>query len=203
MTLSQSWYTGFHSNFAGFKFWKVGSRKIFAVTEGELRPTKGKHKRTVPYVVSDVYSDSSEDEFQPQRKKGTPATSAEVTQVAREVKEVRKEIQSIFQITSSMKIPPGLHKLLQESFQCHICRASPIVHPVIFARCCRRILGCQVCTDTWYRQDADMARTCPMCRAERAYSETTTLRGLDDLLKGLAPVLRHEQPRDSDGSESP
>lgn len=187
---------------AGFKFWKVGSRKVFAVTAGDLRPTKGKRKRPAPYVISD--SDSSEAEFQPQRSKGAPATSAEVTQVAREIKDVRKEIQSFFQITTSMRVPPGLHKLLQEAFQCHICHASPIVPPVIFARCCRKILGCQVCTDTWYRQDDDMARTCPMCRAERAYSDTTTLRGLDDLLRGLVPILG-QQPhaRDSDGSESP
>jgi len=192
----------------GFKFWRVGSRKIFAVSEGDLKASKGKQKRPVQYVISD--SDSSEEDFLPPRKKMTPATSAEVRQVSKEVKQVQQQIESFFQITTSMRVPPGLHKLLLESFKCHICHVSPIEPPVIFARCCRRILGCQVCADTWYRQDDNMARTCPMCRAERAYSDTTTLRGLDDLLKGLGPILGREppaeqpqQPRDIDGNESP
>jgi len=73
-----------------------------------------------------------------------------------------------------------------DSFKCHICHVSPIEPPVIFARCCRRILGYQVCADTWYHQDDNMTRTFPMCRAERAYSDTKTLRGLDDLLSNLS-----------------
>jgi len=70
----------------------------------------------------------------------TPAASAEARQVAKEVKQVQQQIESFFQITTSMTVPPGLHKLLLDSFKCHICHLSPIEPPVIFARCCCRIL---------------------------------------------------------------
>jgi len=83
----------------------VGSHKICAVSA-----SKGKQKRPVQYVISD--RDSSEEDFQPPWKKVTPATSAEVRQVAKEVKQVQQQIESFFQITTSMTVPPGLHKLL-------------------------------------------------------------------------------------------
>ena len=35
-----------------------------------------------------------------------------------------------------------------------------------------------------------MARNCSICRSERAYSETTVLRGLDDFLKAIAPIFQ-------------
>ena len=46
-----------------FTFWRVGSHKIFAVSEGDLIDSKGKQKRPVHYVISD--RDSSEEDFQP------------------------------------------------------------------------------------------------------------------------------------------
>lgn len=86
----------------------------------------------------------------------------------------------------------GLYRQLKDTFQCHICRCTPIEPPVIFTRCCHRILGCQTCVDAWYGGEAGISRTCPMCRFERAYSETTTLRGLDDFLRAIQPLLAEE-----------
>lgn len=168
-----------------FTFCRVGSHKIFAVSEGDLIASKGKQKRPVQYVISD--RDSSEEDFQPPWKKVTPATSAEVRQVAKEVKQVQQQIESFFQITTSMTVHlVSTNYCMLDSFKCHICHVSPIEPPVIIARCCRWILGYQVCAGTWYHQDDNMARTFPMCRAERAYSDTKTLRGLDDLLSNLS-----------------
>jgi len=38
-----------------------------------------------------------------------------------------------------------------------------------------------------------MSHTCPMCRFERAYSETTTLHNLDDFLKEVTPLLASDE----------
>ena len=108
-----------------------------------------------------------------------------LTPLVEEVKETWKDIQCLFQITEKTKVSPGLYRQLRETFQCHICRSTPIAPPVTFARYCRRILGCQTCVDAWYGGEEGMSRTFPMCCFERAYSETTTLRGLDDFLSHL------------------
>ena len=47
--------------------------------------------------------------------------------------------------------------------------------------------------DAWYGGEDGISRTCPMCRFERAYSETTTLRGLDDFLRAIQPLLAAEE----------
>jgi len=140
-----------------------------------------------PVVISD--SDSDDDLRSQTIRKPPPY----LTPLVEEVKEMRKDIQCLFQITEKTKVSPGLYRQLRETFQCHICRSTPIVPPVIFARCCRRILGCQTCVDAWYGGEEGMSRTCPMCRFERAYSETTTLRGLDDFLKEVTPLLATDE----------
>jgi pectin methylesterase-like acyl-CoA thioesterase len=61
--------------------------------------------------------------------------------------------------------------------------------PIIFARCCKSVLGCQSCVDTWYRGDEGQQRTFPNCREARAYVDTCKINGLDDFLTGIAPLL--------------
>ena len=114
-----------------------------------------------------------------------PATSAE-GQVAKGINKSSNWV--VLPNHHKHGVPPGHRKLLLESFKCDICHVSPIEPPVIFPKCC-----CEVCADTWYCQD-DKAYTCLMCRAERAYSNTTPLQGLDDLVKGLGPILGREPP---------
>ena len=121
-----------------------------------------------------------------------------------EVKHIRKDLKSLFQISGHMKIPPGLHRHLYDTFQCHICRSSPITPPVIFARCCKRLLGCQTCVDSWYQGEEGMARSCPLCRSERAYADTTPIKGMDEFLRAIVPLLGcndntgHGDPSDDD-----
>ena len=46
--------------------------------------------------------------------------------------------------------------------------------------------------DAWYGGEDGISRSCPMCQFERAYSESTTLRGLDDFLRSIQPLLAEE-----------
>ena len=90
---------------------------------------------------------------------------------------------------------PGLLEQLKEGFTCQICR-STIVPPVIFACCCKSIIGCQVCIDQWYQGVDGMARSFPICRFERAFTETTVLHGLNDFFETITPLLGSSQPDD-------
>lgn len=92
------------------------------------------------------------------------------------------------------KLPPGLLRQLNETFKCHICSNVPMKPPIIFARCCKRILGCQVCVDRWFRGDDEESTThaCPLCHGERAYAETSIIKGMDDFLLAIAPMLLEE-----------
>lgn len=171
----------------GFKFWKVASRKIYAVRDVEVMG--GKKRKKLSCDVSD-----SDDEFEPPLKKVT------LSHISSEIKGIRKQIDAVFQVTRSMTIPPGLIQRLKESFTCHICQ-NVIVPPVIFARCCKRIIGCQVCIDQWYQGVEGTNRSCPFCRFERAFAETTVLRGLDEFLEVIAPLLDNRDMSPPDDQE--
>ena len=109
-----------------------------------------------------------------------------------------------FHITQNMKIPPGLLRQLRESFQCYICR-STIVPPVIFARCYKRTIGGQTCIDQWYQGAEGSSQSCPICKFERAFTETTVLRGFDDFLQAITPLVRNcdmPQPEDHEQDSS-
>ena len=113
---------------AGFKFWKVGSRKIFAVRRRDLK-MKGSRKRG-PVVISD--SESDVDLQRPLHRKAINSPPPDLAPLIEEVKGMRKDIQCLLQITDKMKISPGLYRQLRDTFQCHICRYTPISPPVIF-----------------------------------------------------------------------
>ena len=69
--------------------------------------------------------------------------------------------------------------------------------PIIFAKCCKSILGCQPCVDRWYRGKEGQRKYCPQCRSERAYVETCKMNGLD---VGIAALLNDESDPDSEHS---
>ena len=165
---------------SGFKFWRVGSRKIFAVLREDI--AKPSHKKVL------LSGSESDDVFQPARKK-VRSESHTCPQIFSEIRDIRKDLQSLFQISKGMKLPLGIHKLLQDAFKCNICCSSPIKPPVIFSRCCKRLLGCQECVDQWFGGNDGVTRSCPLCRSERAYADTCILKGLDDLLTGILPLM--------------
>lgn len=101
---------------------------------------------------------------------------------------IKESIHSIFSLTKDSKIPMGLKKVMKETFKCAICMATPCRPPLIVTKCCKRLLGCESCANTWFCGEEAPSKSCPLCKAERAYTETMLLRGFDDLLKELSKV---------------
>ena len=182
------------------KFWRVPTRKFYAVKRE--RREKRKLKRRAPRQDSS----SDTDDFLPfinvTKKRANDAPSSEIRIIREDISAIRHDIQYLHHIDKRMKIPTALHRKLSDAFKCNICQHSPITPPVIFARCCKSIIGCQSCVDTWYRGDSGISKKCPLCGTERALPETMRLHGLDDFLQGIQPILTQPQDTQSGGQGS-
>ena len=142
----------------GTKLWRVGSRKVFAVKRSDL-------------VSRKRHSDSSDEE-------GSTSNSS----VTASVKAIQRRIDSLFEVDKSLAMPMAMRRHLLETFRCHICRES-MKPPIIFTKCCKYILGCQSCVNTWYGGGEGLDKPCPRCRTERAFGKTCQLKGMDEFLK--------------------
>ena len=152
--------------------------------ESQLNRIKGKgRKRDVIHI-----SESESDDELPPSKKGKHIP-VQLDQLTLEMKGIRKDISSVLTLSKGMKLPPGLHTLLHDTFKCNICQSSPIRPPVMFTRCCKSILGCERCVDSWYSGEDGRSKKCPLCRSERAFTETVRIHGLDDFMNAIAPLI--------------
>ena len=165
----------------------MGSRKLYAVRGSDMKESKW--RSTAKNLVTISSSDSNGDVLTPLIRRKRTAEAAKLVILSNDIKQVKENVFKIFRLTNSMTIPLGLRQLLCDTFKCSICRPTPMVPPIIFAKCCKSILGCQQCVDTWYRGEEGQTRTCPKCRSDRAYVETCKVNGLDEFLIGIAPLL--------------
>lgn len=159
------------------KFWKVGSRKIYAVKSSEM-----KMKRKFPADTS-----SSSDSDVP-RSKVIKSGQPPYVEMQKNLKEINNKVSALFEINRTLQIPLGMRKVLIENFKCVMCH-NIIRPPVIFTRCCKYMLGCERCVHTWYKGDDSLSKTCPRCRADRGYADTCRVNGLDDFLIGISKLL--------------
>ena len=149
----------------GLKFWKVGSREIFAVVESELdRIQKGKGKRKRKEVIQIEDSDDNMPTYPTEKR------TRQEHELMTAVKAIRRDLGAVLSLSNEMKLSPGLFKQLKDTFKCNTCQSSPISPPVLFARCCKNILRCEACVDGWFGGEDGRSKSCPLCRAERAYS---------------------------------
>ena len=75
--------------FSGFKFWKVGSRKIFAIPQD----------RNPSYKQVD-----SDEDFEPAKKRRRSEGNTSFANIASDIRDIRKDLQSIFNISKSAQL---------------------------------------------------------------------------------------------------
>ena len=146
----------------GLRFWKASARQFYAVVQHDLHVTRKRR--------GEQDCDSS----------------------AEGMKAVLEKLDQICSVTKNDKVPMGLKIACQEVFMCKICHLSVLKPPTIVARCCRNIIGCQACVDTWYREDM-MEKSCPLCRSPRGYSDTMALPTLDRLIESIKDLVDDEE----------
>ena len=97
---------------AGIKFWKVGSRKVYAIKPED----KGKGKKRM--ADPDAYEVKDE------------------SLLYDKLDAIDTKLSKIMTVDNHLSIPIALTSLILETFRCSICQDSPIVPLAIFARCC-------------------------------------------------------------------
>ena len=117
---------------------------------------KGKGKKTQILIESSSESDDFMPSFSMKMRHlgtawGSHTHTSQLSLIREDVQALHEDMKCLFSIDRRMKIPTALYQWLADTFQCNICRLALITLPVIFARCCKSIVGCQWCVDEWYR----------------------------------------------------
>ena len=138
------------------------------------------------------FLDSDED-FEPRSKKERIEEKLEM--ILSEVGGIKEALGEMMTLSADSSVPMGLKHILQETFKCHICHTVPINPPVIVTKCCKTILGCKSCINSWYSGKDALTKTCPSCRAASGYNETMLLHGLDDFLIQVRKAIQTKSTR--------
>ena len=109
--------------------------------------------------------------------------SDELQQVTAQMQEIKKdtELIQLGMWARSDAMPKAFKEALEYAFKCKICQSVPFKAPIILARCCSNIIGCQTCVDMWFSGPNALNKNCPICQQERGYAHTSTLHGLDEI----------------------
>ena len=183
--------------YSGVAFWKTGSRKIFAVKK-PLKKRKIKPGVNIPINVSDSEYESDDQTLScKKQRKACVSTSSKLATVEDKLIEIqnivsenKSELQKVLAFTKDSKVPIALKNMVKESFSCKICHTAPMKTPILASRCCGCIIGCEVCVQTWYGTGSNVFdKSCPNCRAERGYSHTFRLVGIDEFLNKLQQLM--------------
>ena len=109
--------------YAGLRFWKTGSRKIFAVKEEDIHRlrARGNGKRC-PILLNLEDEDDDSDEFlRPARKrKLSNATHEAITDasvIMKDLAEIKKDLKSVLALTPESSKLLGLKRIMIETFQ--------------------------------------------------------------------------------------
>ena len=63
------------------------------------------------------------------------------------------------------------------------------------SKCCKSVIGCERCVNAWYTGPEALTKTYFTCWAERGYSETMILRGLDSFLIEIKKVVQTDDEK--------
>lgn len=68
------------------------------------------------------------------------------------IQDIKDDIEELKSLTtdSTTNLPLGLQNEICGSFKCTICHTLPIKPPIIVAKCCKSIIGCEDCINKWY-----------------------------------------------------
>ena len=162
---------------------------------------KGKCRNKQEHEVALVDSDN-EEPMSNRAKHDLYSTVQSLNYKVEEIKEdvdsMKDAIQEILHLNNKAKLTIGLQRILRFAFRCKICLKVPITPPIIMSKCCKTVIGCEGCVNTWYSGPEALIKTCPSCRAERGYSETMLLRGMDSFLAEVGAVLQAKEEEESD-----
>ena len=168
----------------GSDFWKVGSRKLYAVKAEEIDRLKNRNKTGT------------------KRKRTNQDCETALENLVDEVREVKDEIGKFQELAFRQKFSLSFIASLEDAFRCSICHRIPARTPLIACSGCASLVGCESCTNEWYSNDS-LDKKCPKCRAERGLTKTFILRGFDEVIKQINLIsVEGEAHNDNELDES-
>lgn len=197
-------------NVVGLHYWKVGSRKIFA-----LRPAHASKKRRKELPEEDT-SDTEElldgrENLMAEKNamKRSSSPSSKLESINCDIAQIKESLQALTAVSEATPVPLPILLLLKTTFKCVICH-DVIAPPVIYSTCCQTIIGCESCVDRWYRMKGEsmlLTEKCPHCNIPRGFSKAQRLKGLDDFLQDVSKLanrhhLQTETAAGADGTEN-
>lgn len=145
---------------AGMRFWKASARKLYAVSQDNLT----------------------------RKRNGDDEGGSGSEEIKDILQSLHVKVDSICSVAKDQRMPIGLRLALKEAFMCKICHSTPLKPPMIVAQCCRNVLGCQDCSNTWYNEET-LTKSCPICRSPRGFSYTMAMPPLDELIITVSEAL--------------
>ena len=179
----------------GVNFWKVGSRKVYAVTEQEVES----HRRCV--------EEESIVTVAPPKKKrrsffnDSDDVQESIENLISEVSGVKSEMMKLHKLAFRHHFSVSFLAALDDAFSCSICKRVPPKKPLIGCRDCNSLIGCQRCTNRWFGGPTGLDKTCPKCRCERGLSKTFVMRGFDELVDQISEMNRNLASTDEESSD--
>ena len=168
-------------------FWRVGSRKVFAVesqqvvSRKEPGPSISKKQKTSKYDHEGMCGNEVKKEFQ----------------------EIKEELKKYRELAIKHQFSSSFLSAIDEAFKCVICKRSPSMLPLIGCSSCSSLVGCEACVIDWFGND--VSKTCPRSRTPRGLRKSFVLKGFNDLIARInvlnlddtLPVTNNQQEEGS------
>lgn len=151
-------------------FWKVPSRKLYAVRKEDLRKPSSKRKYPSDGQEQDRCTNEDHANYN--------AVQSKLTDVSGIIQGMSSKIEIIHTFVAR---EGSLDSALQQFLKCKICFTSPAELPLYVSSCCEIIIGCASCVQRWLEEDED--RGCPHCRAGRFDMSPVKLKGLENIIQ--------------------
>ena len=148
----------------GLSFWKALRRKVYAVLQSEL--------------ISNDTTSSDDEYVATPAKRSNKRLREQITSLQTDLQEMRSRMNN--------SLPSRLQQEILGTFKCCICQVAPIVRsPIMVAKCCGYIVGCQDCFNELKREESQ-EYCCPLCWGSNF--DCIRLNGLDGFLGALNRV---------------
>lgn len=174
-------------SFVGVAFWKSPRRKIFAVSQRDLRDINKASRKS---AVADLDSSDEESDFANSSLPKKQKLEKRIDEIGEDVLEIKETITEMLSLTPNTKLPMGFQRLVRDAFKCQMCHSIPNP-PLIVSKCCKQLLGCESCVNNWFGGPDAMLKTCPLCREPRGRNETMLFRGFDDFVERVKVVFEN------------
>ena len=150
-------------------FWKAPKRKFFAI------PQNPKNDSVTALAVTDLTEEPA--------SKRPKQQWTQLEEAVKSITDLKTDVAQILQVNKDMSIPLGLCQALSDVLKCKICHTVPMRPPIIYAKCCKSIVGCEECMNSWYNGEDALTKACPLCGLGRGYNETMRIMGFDNFIK--------------------